>query len=290
MEGALPLTLSGGRVTFDNVHFGYGSAAASAAAAVAGGADGAGGAEAAEGDAQPLLRGVSFAVEAGQTVAIVGGSGSGKSSILRLLCRFYDPTAGSISIDGQDVREVQLDSLRNVLGVVPQDVMLFNDTIEYNLRYGRPAASADEVEEAARRACIHESITRMPNGYATLVGERGLKLSGGEKQRLAIGRALLRDPPILLCDEATSAVDTVTEAHILKEMRAASRERDGGRQTCIMIAHRLSTVVDADRIVVLQRGRVVEQGTHAELVALGGEYAQLWSMQAADGATDAAGS
>ena len=227
----------------------------------------------------PLLRDVSFTVEPGQTVAIVGGSGSGKSTILRLLYRFYDPRAGCIRIDGQDLRTLDLDSVRRVLGVVPQDVVLFNDTVEYNLRYGAPDASTEQVEAAARHAQVHDAVTRMPDGYNTIVGERGLKLSGGEKQRIAIGRAMLRDPPILLCDEATSAVDTVTESQIFSGMRSLSRDRRDRRQTCIMIAHRLSTVVDADKILVLQRGRVAEEGTHAQLVALGGEYAKLWAVQ-----------
>ena len=165
--------------------------------------------------------------------------------------------------------------------MVPQDVVLFNETIYYNLSYGSPQAGAEAVESAARSAQIHGSIRRMPDGYDTIVGERGLKLSGGEKQRIAIGRALLKDPPILLCDEATSAVDTVTEAQIFADLRSLSRDRRERKQTCIMIAHRLSTVVDADKILVLQSGRVVETGAHAELVALGGEYAKLWSMQQA---------
>jgi len=254
---APPLELPrGGHVVFDNVVFSYSSRP----------------------DDPPLLKGLSFEVQAGETVAIVGTSGSGKSSILRLLYRFYDPSSGTITIDGQDVRTVELDSLRRRLGVVPQDVVLFNDTIAYNLRYGRLDATQEEVEQAAKHAQVHDAIVRMPQGYETLVGERGLKLSGGEKQRIAIGRALLRDAPILLCDEATSAVDTVTESSIFGELRALSR-RPGRRQTCIMIAHRLSTVVDADRILVVRDGAVVESGTHAELLGLSGEYATLWSMQ-----------
>ena len=256
------LVLTGGGVTFENVTFGYTD-------------DDSGG----ESSHPPLLRDVSFTVEPGQTVAIVGGSGSGKSTILRLLYRFYDPRAGCIRIDGQDLRTLDLDSVRRVLGVVPQDVVLFNDTVEYNLRYGAPDASTEQVEAAARHAQVHDAVTRMPDGYNTIVGERGLKLSGGEKQRIAIGRAMLRDPPILLCDEATSAVDTVTESQIFSGMRSLSRDRRDRRQTCIMIAHRLSTVVDADKILVLQRGRVAEEGTHAQLVALGGEYAKLWAVQ-----------
>jgi ABC-type transport system involved in Fe-S cluster assembly fused permease/ATPase subunit len=260
---APPLRLTqGGRVSFENVHFGY---------------------DGLDGTPTPLLEGLSFTVEPGQTVAIVGGSGSGKSSILRLLYRFYDPQQGSISIDGQDIREVDLDSMRRVLGVIPQDVVLFNDTIWYNLAYGRPDASVEEVELAARQARIHDAVRRMPAGYETRVGERGLKLSGGEKQRIAIGRVLLRDPQILLCDEATSAMDTVTESQIFRELHAISANRKDRRRSCIMIAHRLSTVVDADRILVLRSGQIVEEGSHAELVALGGEYAALWAMQQATG-------
>ena len=275
------LLTQGGGIEFNNVYFGYGD---DERKQLADGADDAAGSV----PAGSLLQGVSFTVEPGQTVAIVGGSGSGKSTILRLLYRFYDPSRGSISIDGQDLRSVELDSVRRVLGVVPQDVVLFNDTIMYNLQYGRPGASVEEIEQAARHAQIHEAIARMPNGYDTIVGERGLKLSGGEKQRIAIGRALLRNPPILLCDEATSAVDTVTEHQIFADLRALSRGRRDTRRTCVMIAHRLSTVVDADKILVLQRGKVVETGTHAELVALGGEYAMLWAMQHADHAGSAA--
>ena len=238
-EDAPPLVLPrGGHLAFENVHFGYGRLQ----------------------DGAPLLRGISFEVAPGQTVAIVGGSGSGKTSILRLLYRFYDPLAGRVLVDGQDLRDLDLDSLRRHIGVVPQDVVLFNDTIEY------------------QQAQLHEAILRMPHGYQTVVGERGLKLSGGEKQRIAIGRALLRDAPILLCDEATSSVDTVTESYIFAQLKALSR-RPGRRQTCIMIAHRLSTVVDADCILVVRDGTVVERGTHAELLAESGEYARLWAMQ-----------
>jgi ABC-type multidrug transport system fused ATPase/permease subunit len=222
-------------------------------------------------------------VRPGELVAIVGGSGSGKSTILRLLYRFYDVQGGAISLDGQDLRDVELDSLRSHFGIVPQDVVLFNDTIRYNLRYGRHDATDAEVEEAARRAQIHAAIERMPQGYETKVGERGLKLSGGEKQRVAIARTLLKDARLLLCDEATSAVDTVTEHHIFRELgRTATAD---GRQprTCVMIAHRLSTVVDADQILVLREGRVAERGTHAELLSHDGEYARLWSLQNTQG-------
>ena len=278
---APPLVLThGGRVQFDNVYFRYGAAEPRAdGSAAADGGCGGGTAAAAAASDDYLLRGVSFSVEPGQTVAIVGTSGSGKSSILRLLCRFYDPQSGRVTIDGHDLRDVDLDSVRAVLGVVPQDVVLFNDTVEYNLRYGRLEATADEVRQAATIARIHDAIERMPSGYATLVGERGLKLSGGEKQRIALARALLRDAPVLLCDEATSAVDTVTERSILDGLRSHARRPERPRQTCIMVAHRLSTVVDADRIIVLSQGRVAETGTHAELVALGGQYATMWAMQ-----------
>ena len=252
---ALPLPVPfRGRIELDGVRFGYSAE-------------------------RLLLRDVSFAVEPGQTCAIVGASGSGKSTVLRLLYRFYDVHAGAVRVDGVDVRHVDLDSLRGAIAVIPQDVVLFNDTIEFNLRYGRPGASREEVEAAARDAQIHEAIERMPDGYQTLVGERGLKLSGGEKQRVAIGRAMLKDAPVLLCDEATSAVDTVTESEIFAALRSIARAPNRQR-TCIMIAHRLSTVVDADLIVVLRAGTVVETGTHAALLARGGEYAELWRMQA----------
>lgn len=303
LDGAPELVLKGGRIEFENVHFGYGEpAGADAGASADARADAK---ETADGSAvaRHLLNGVSFVVEPGQTVAIVGRSGSGKSSLLRLLYRFYDPHVGRITIDGQDLREVDLDSVRRVLGMVPQDVVLFNETVRYNLRYGRPEATDAEVEQAARQASVHDAILRMPDGYDTRVGERGLKLSGGEKQRIAIGRALLRDPPILLCDEATSAVDTVTEAQIFSSLhsgRAAAASSARHRRplsapsqqqqqhqeqprTCLVIAHRLSTVVDADRILVMGAGEVIEAGTHAELVALGGEYAALWAMQQAQG-------
>ena len=213
-------------------------------------------------------------VEPGQTVAVVGPSGSGKSTIGRLLFRFYDVTGGAVLIDGQDVRDVTQASLRAQIGIVPQDTVLFNDTIYYNIAYGRPEASRAEVEAAARAAQIHDFVSRLPQGYDTMVGERGLKLSGGEKQRVGIARTLLKDPPILLLDEATSALDSETERGIQDSLRAM-----GVGRSVITIAHRLSTVVDADRIVVLDHGRVVEQGTHAALLAQGGRYARMWTRQ-----------
>jgi len=253
--GAPPLQLTRGKIEFDDVCFGYTPS-------------------------QRLLDRVSFTVEPGQTLAVVGGSGSGKSTLLRLLFRFYQPSSGAIRIDGQDVALVDIESLRAQLSVIPQDVVLFNESVRFNLAYGRPAASEEQLRLAARQARIHDSIMRMPDGYDTMVGERGLKLSGGEKQRMAIARALLNDAPILLCDEATSAVDTVTESEVFRELRAIAHQSDR-RKTCIMIAHRLSTVVDADMILVLRDGAVAEAGTHASLVSRDGEYAKLWAMQQA---------
>jgi ATP-binding cassette subfamily B protein len=239
-----------GEVEFDDVHFGY----------------------------QPergILKGVSFRVPAGGSLAIVGPTGAGKSTINRLLFRFYDATAGAIRIDGQDIRDITQDSLRAAIGVVPQDTVLFNDTIRYNIAYGRPGATQDQIEHAARLAQVHDFVMTLPDGYDTRVGERGLKLSGGEKQRVAIARTILKDPPILVLDEATSALDTRTEQDIQAALRAVSSHR-----TTLTIAHRLSTVVDADEIIVLEHGRVTERGRHADLVARGGTYARMWAMQA----------
>jgi len=214
-------------------------------------------------------------VPAGTTTAVVGPTGSGKSTLARLLFRFYEVQAGRVLIDGQDVREVTQASLRAAIGIVPQDTVLFNDTIEYNIAYGRPGASKDEIVAAARAAHIHDFVSRLPDGYQTMVGERGLKLSGGEKQRVAIARTLLKRPAILVFDEATSALDSKTERVIQAELEAIAAGR-----TTLVIAHRLSTIVNADQIVVLDGGRVVERGTHAQLLAAGGAYARLWELQA----------
>ena len=247
------LEVTGGEVSFENVKFGYDKE-------------------------RPILRGVSLNVPAGQTVAIVGPSGSGKSTIGRLLFRFYDVAEGALLIDGQDVRDITQHSLHDVIGVVPQDTVLFNDTIYYNIAYGRPEATREEVIEAAKAAKIHDFIAGLPDGFETTVGERGLKLSGGEKQRVGIARTLLKNPPILLLDEATSALDTETEAEIQDELQAMGEGR-----TVLTIAHRLSTIAHADRIVVLENGVIVEEGNHDELLTLEGRYASLWHRQAADG-------
>ena len=228
-----------------------------------------------------ILKGVSFDVPAGSKLAIVGPTGAGKSTISRLLFRFYDVTGGSVALDGVDVRDLTQTSLRAAIGVVPQDTVLFNDTIAYNIAYGRPGATQDQIEHAARLAQVHDFVQRLPEGYATKVGERGLKLSGGEKQRVAIARTILKNPRILILDEATSALDTRTERDIETALRTVSEDR-----TTLVIAHRLSTVVDADEIIVLQEGRVAERGTHAALLAEGGLYARMWALQAEQQAID----
>jgi ATP-binding cassette subfamily B protein len=224
--------------------------------------------------ARPILHDVSFEVPAGKTVAVVGPSGSGKSTLARLLFRFYDVNQGCIRIGGQDIRRVTQASVRAAIGIVPQDTVLFNDTVEYNIAYGRPGASRAEVEEAARSAHIHRFISATPKGYDTMVGERGLKLSGGEKQRVAIARTLLKNPPIMIFDEATSALDSANERAIQAELQNAAQNK-----TTLVIAHRLSTVVDAHEILVMEAGRIIERGTHAELLALGARYAQMWALQ-----------
>ncbi|PXW67771.1 ATP-binding cassette subfamily B protein [Loktanella sp. PT4BL] len=246
---AKPLEVKGGRVVLQDVSFGYDAA-------------------------RPILKGVSLEVAPGQTVAIVGSSGSGKSTIGRLLFRFYDVSGGALLIDGQDVRDVTQESLHAQIGVVPQDTVLFNDTVHYNIAYGRPTAGEDEIIAAAKAAKIHEFIISLPDGYQTTVGERGLKLSGGEKQRVGIARTLLKNPPILLLDEATSALDTETEREIQAELKAMGEGR-----TVITIAHRLSTIADADLIVVLENGVIVEEGRHDALLAAEGRYAHLWNRQ-----------
>jgi len=247
--GAAELRVGAGAVTFSSVDFGY--------------------------DPRRLiLADVDFHIAPGATVAIVGPSGAGKSTIARLLFRFYDVNAGAIEIDGQNIRDVTQDSLRRAIGVVPQDTVLFNDSIYYNIAYGRPAATRAEIEEAARLASIHDFIATLPDGYETMVGERGLKLSGGEKQRVAIARVILKAPRILIFDEATSALDTRTE----REIQASLAEVSAGRTT-LVIAHRLSTIVDADEILVLDRGHIVERGHHSELLARRGVYATMWERQ-----------
>jgi len=224
--------------------------------------------------ARPILKHVSFEIPAGKTVAVVGPSGSGKSTLARLLYRFYDVQQGRITIGGEDIREVQQSSVRRAIGIVPQDTVLFNDTVEYNIAYGRPGATREEVEGAAKAARIHDFIAATPKGYETTVGERGLKLSGGEKQRVAIARTLLKNPPIVIFDEATSALDSANERAIQSELKSAAQDK-----TTLVIAHRLSTVVDAHEILVLESGVIVERGTHAELLARQGRYAQMWALQ-----------
>jgi ATP-binding cassette subfamily B protein len=221
-----------------------------------------------------VLKGVSFRVPAGKTVAVVGPSGAGKSTLSRILYRFYDIQSGRVTIDGQDLRDITQESLRAAIGIVPQDTVLFNDTIHYNIAYGRIGASEAEILEAARLAQIDPFIRQLPRGYESMVGERGLKLSGGEKQRVAIARTLLKNPPILILDEATSALDTHTEREIQSALRLVSKNR-----TALIIAHRLSTIIDADEILVLDQGRIVERGRHSDLVAKGGAYAAMWNRQ-----------
>jgi len=246
---APPLKVAGGEIKFDNVVFGYDPE-------------------------RVVLKGISFTVPAGKTVAIVGPSGAGKSTISRILYRFYDIQGGAVTIDGQDIRDITQHSLRAVIGIVPQDTVLFNDTVKYNIAYGRIGASDADIQEAARLAQIDKFIDLLPQGYDSMVGERGLKLSGGEKQRVAIARTILKNPPILLLDEATSALDTGTE----REIQSALNKVSEGR-TSLVIAHRLSTVVDADEILVLDRGQIIERGRHSELLALGGHYASMWNKQ-----------
>jgi ATP-binding cassette subfamily B protein len=250
--GAPDLEIKGGEVELDAVEFGYDPT-------------------------RPILHGVSIRAAAGEKVAIVGPSGSGKSTIGRLLFRFYDVTGGAIRIDGQDLRDVAQDSVHDAIGVVPQDTVLFNDTIRYNIGYGKEGATFQEIEAVARAARIHDFIMSLPEGYDTQVGERGLKLSGGEKQRVGIARTLLKNPPILLLDEATSALDTETERDIQVSLKAM-----GVGRTVLTIAHRLSTIADSDRIVVLEAGQVIEEGRHEELLSRGGKYAAMWARQAVE--------
>ena len=224
--------------------------------------------------ARPILHDVSFEIPPGKTVAVVGSSGAGKSTLARLLYRFYDVQQGRITIAGQDIKQVTQASVRQSIGIVPQDTVLFNDTVEYNIAYGKPGATHEEVEEAAKAARIHDFIVSTPLGYATMVGERGLKLSGGEKQRVAIARTLLKNPPVVIFDEATSALDSANERAIQSELRTAAQNK-----TTLVIAHRLSTVIDAHEILVMDAGRIVERGTHAQLLAADGRYAGMWAMQ-----------
>jgi ABC-type transport system involved in Fe-S cluster assembly fused permease/ATPase subunit len=246
---ATALQLRAGEVHFDSVSFGYD-------------------------ERRPILKNVSFTIPAGNTVAIVGASGAGKSTLSRLLFRFYDVSVGAVSIDGQDIRSLKQASLRAAIGIVPQDTVLFNDTLGYNIGYGKTGSSQEEIERAARLAHIHEFIVSLPDGYETRVGERGLKLSGGEKQRVAIARTILKNPAILVFDEATSALDTQTEREIQAHLREVSRDH-----TTLVIAHRLSTVVDADEIIVLEAGEIVERGRHDALLAANGRYAAMWQNQ-----------
>ena len=246
---AAPLAVSHGRVRFDHVNFAYEPS-------------------------RPILHDLSFEIPPGKTVAVVGPSGAGKSTLARLLFRFYDVGSGAISIDGQDIRRVTQGSLRQAIGIVPQDTVLFNDTVAYNIAYGRTGASPAEVEAAAKAARIHDFIRSTPKGYETMVGERGLKLSGGEKQRVAIARTLLKNPPIMIFDEATSALDSANERAIQAELQGVARNK-----TTLVVAHRLSTVVDAHQILVMEQGRIIERGTHGELLAKNGRYADMWRLQ-----------
>ena len=248
-KDAKPLMLTGGEIKFENVTFGYH-------------AD------------RPILRNLSLTIPAGKKIAIVGPSGCGKSTILRLLFRSYDIQEGRILIDGQDIRNVTLDSLRRAIGVVPQDTPLFNDTIEHNIRYGNLSAPPEDFETAAKRAKIHEIIQRFPDKYKTRVGERGMMISGGEKQRLAVSRLLMKDPPLLFFDEATSALDTYTEQTLLGNINSILKEK---ARTSVFVAHRLRTIYDSDLIIVLKDGNVAEQGTHEKLIDSGGVYSELWS-------------
>ena len=260
--GAQPLHVSGEPdVRFEHVNFAYDTSAKGNAAA-----------------GRTILHDISFVIPAGKTVAVVGPSGAGKSTLSRLLFRFYDVQQGRITIAGQDIREVTQASLRRAIGIVPQDTVLFNDSIEYNIAYGSPGASHEQVVEAARAARIHDFIAGTPAGYDATVGERGLKLSGGEKQRVAIARTLLKNPPILIFDEATSALDSANERAIQAELQSVAKNK-----TTLVIAHRLSTVVDAHEILVMDAGRIVERGSHAQLLALNGRYAQMWALQQAGG-------
>jgi ATP-binding cassette, subfamily B, heavy metal transporter len=247
--GAKPLVVQGAAVKFENVNFGYS-------------------------DKRQILFDVSFEVPAGKTVAVVGSSGAGKSTISRLLFRFYDVSGGKILIDGQDIREVTQASVRASLGIVPQDTVLFNDTIRYNIAYGRPDATDAEIRDAARRAHVIDFIERLPDKWESMVGERGLKLSGGEKQRVAIARTLLKDPAIMIFDEATSALDSRTEKAIQAELREIAQDR-----TTLVIAHRLSTIIEADEILVLDHGRVIERGTFRELLSANGKFSEMWKLQ-----------